>query len=267
MKSNAYLLSVLCLVFLGVSSFANVIHAQGARTREERISILRRDIRDLELLRDELREDIRKVESRDESNRSRYVVVSRTGSIGYSAAVGYVVIPREVWERQMGLGVLLGNVTMERAIELDRGIKGITTAFPQVARETLSKLDPELSKKKRELEALEASELLAALEPTRSSSVSGTWEFVCCGGKYKWTVTLNQNGNTITGSDFQGQIEGKISGSSVKFERRIAAGVQEFSLTLSSDGKTLSGNFSGPRDLSAGTDVTARWVGNRTKTD
>ncbi len=97
------------------------------------------------------------------------------------------------------------------------------------------------------------------------SDVSGVWAFVCCGGRYNGKLTLIQDGNVISGyfgdtnNGTTGDIAGQINGSAVNFRRSYSRGVQDYTLTLNSDGKTLTltGSFTGDRDTSVGTDVKA----------
>lgn len=224
-------------VFLLLLS-AHVIYAQGTRTREDRISILRADIRDLELARGELREDLRKVESRDESNRSRYIVIIGVGGF---MTFGYALVPREVAERQIGLRVLLGSYTMEKALEVSRRLNENTSAFPQAATETLSEIESELSKKKRELEALEASELLAGLEP-RTLDVSGEWKVEGRGNNgVNWSATLVLTGQK--GGSYSGYFDWKATSGEYSGRERVTGTLNLTTKMLTLTGYGASGNI------------------------
>jgi hypothetical protein len=104
-----------------------------------------------------------------------------------------------------------------------------------------------------------------------ASNVSGTWDMVCCSNKYRVKITLIQDGAKISGyfgenggnsnDGTGGTIEGQINGTTLTFTRRHAIGtqnyVQSYVLTLSRDGRTLTGSYSGDVDTSVGRDVTA----------
>ncbi len=94
----------------------------------------------------------------------------------------------------------------------------------------------------------------------RERDISGTWKFVCCSGKY-WgeiDLTLDEN-NKIKGQFYDmanksgGTIDGTVKGDDVLFTRN--KGEQDYKLTLSADGKTMSGFFVGIHDGSVGTEV------------
>lgn len=100
-----------------------------------------------------------------------------------------------------------------------------------------------------------------AINLSRERYISGTWKFVCCSGKY-WgeTVLTMDESNKITGQFYDranksgGTIEGTVNGNMVLFTRN--KGEQDYKLTLSSDGGTMSGFFVGNHDGSVGTEVT-----------
>lgn len=98
---------------------------------------------------------------------------------------------------------------------------------------------------------------------TSTLNVSDTWDFECCDKRYKGKLTLVQDGDKVSGDFGQttngttGAIQGRISGKSLTFTRRWDGKVQEYNLTISDDGKTLTGTFSGDRDTSVGVDVKA----------
>ncbi|HEV7701659.1 MAG TPA: hypothetical protein VGO43_15620 [Pyrinomonadaceae bacterium] len=96
-----------------------------------------------------------------------------------------------------------------------------------------------------------------------TTDVSGTWDLVCCSGRYTGKLTLTQSGNKIggyfgeTSNGSTGKVDGAINGTSLTFRRTWSGGVQDYTLTLSSDGKTLTGSFNGTRDTSVGTEFRA----------
>lgn len=98
---------------------------------------------------------------------------------------------------------------------------------------------------------------------TAAVNVTGTWDFKCCGGNYKGKLNLQQDGDQISGSfgettnSTTGEIKGQIKGRSLTFTRTWGSSKQEYNLTLSEDGKTLTGSFSGDKDTRYGTDFKA----------
>lgn len=103
--------------------------------------------------------------------------------------------------------------------------------------------------------------LTACASSQPSHNISGTWKFVCCNGKYWGEVDLNQDeNNKINGRFYDlanksgGTIAGSVKGNMVIFTRN--KNEQDYKLTISDDGKTLSGFFVGSHDPSAGTEVT-----------
>lgn len=110
---------------------------------------------------------------------------------------------------------------------------------------------------------VERQRLQAQMEGTGSVSggvgVSGTWDLVCCSGKYRGTLVLRQNGNRLEGYmiDPSQPIAGEISGSTLRFRRSFSGGQQDYTMTLSPDGRTLTGSFTGTRDTAVGTETTA----------
>lgn len=100
-----------------------------------------------------------------------------------------------------------------------------------------------------------------AINIPREQDISGTWKIVCCSGKYWGETDLTMDGrNKIKGQFYDianksgGTIEGTVNGNVVLFTRN--KGEQDYKLTLSSDGKTMSGFFVGNHDGSVGTEVT-----------
>ena len=95
----------------------------------------------------------------------------------------------------------------------------------------------------------------------REREISGTWKFICCNGKYWGETELSlDESNKIKGQWFDkantsgGTIEGTVKGDTVLFTRN--RGEQDYKLTLSTDGNTMSGFFVGNHDGSVGTEVT-----------
>ena len=96
---------------------------------------------------------------------------------------------------------------------------------------------------------------------SRSQDISGTWKFVCCSGKYWGEIDLTVNEtNTIKGRFYDmanksgGTVDGTVQGKNILFTRN--KGEQDYKLTLSDDGNTMSGFFVGVHDGSAGTEIT-----------
>ena len=144
---------------------------------------------------------------------------------------------------------------------IQEGRKGAEQEYSVVERE-LEAADRANSGDEERLRAEQAARRAGEGEaPTLN--VSGTWDFVCCSKKYTAKLTLVQTGNTISGYFGQtsngttGEIEGQLNGTSLTFRRRWSGGTQDYTLTVSADGKTLTGSFSGDRDTSVGTEVKA----------
>jgi hypothetical protein len=150
MKSNARLFCLLCLLPLALFLPAGESRAQGTGDLEARIAKLRQDERHLELERAEIQDLIQKAETKDESNRPKYVIGLFNGFSG----VFSIATPREEAERRIAVRVLIGELTIEQAVELNRVILKATRAFPQAARVILSKIEKELADTKKELLAL-----------------------------------------------------------------------------------------------------------------
>lgn len=89
-------------------------------------------------------------------------------------------------------------------------------------------------------------------------NVEGTWAWECGAGKHPGELTLTQKDNEVRGSFHDGgEIKGTIAGNVVIFTRASRARQQRYTLTLSTDGKTLKGFFEGYGDNSAGKEFTA----------
>ncbi len=91
--------------------------------------------------------------------------------------------------------------------------------------------------------------------------VGGIWKFVCCSGKYWGEIDLSvDENNKIAGRFYDlanksgGTIDGTVRGNDVLFTRN--EGEQDYKLTLSDDGNTMTGFFVGIHDGSVGTEVT-----------
>lgn len=96
---------------------------------------------------------------------------------------------------------------------------------------------------------------------SRKQDLNGTWKFICCSGKYWGEIDLTVDENNIIKGHFYdmanksgGTIDGTINGKNVLFSRN--KGEQDYKLTLSDDGNTISGFFVGVHDGSVGTEVT-----------
>jgi hypothetical protein len=198
MKSNAYLFCTLCLLFLVLFPLVGVSRAQDTRALEERISELRGDERNLEQIRDRLKEDIRKVESKDESNRSSNVVIqiyAGNTSQGQFTPI-YAIVPREEYERRTAVAVLIGTLTLQQALQENRRTFGMTAAFPQEAMKTLSEIEQKLAETKKELLARMAERDQLKIEGKRSvindnkCKLAGTWsQTTQTVGTSTWTIT------------------------------------------------------------------------------
>ncbi|MEO6393578.1 MAG: hypothetical protein ABIP75_17135 [Pyrinomonadaceae bacterium] len=100
-------------------------------------------------------------------------------------------------------------------------------------------------------------------EKPAALNVTGTWDFECCDKKYTGKLTLVQDGNKISGrfgettNNTTGEVQGQINGTSLTFERKWDGKKQNYSLTVSADGKTLTGSFTGDHNTAYRTDVTA----------
>lgn len=90
--------------------------------------------------------------------------------------------------------------------------------------------------------------------------LQGAWNFVCCGGNFRGDLVFQDpNGNRFTGYMYyqEHRIVGEINGNTVTFKRTFSGGSQDYTLTLSPDGRTLSGSFTGdaapnlPKDMTA----------------
>ncbi len=93
-----------------------------------------------------------------------------------------------------------------------------------------------------------------------AEAISGRWDFVCCSNRYKGEMSVEpKGGNRFEGWFYQvdHRIEGEINGNTVKFIRRFSGGSQQFTMTLSQDGRTMSGSFTGAKDNSVGTETYA----------
>ncbi len=91
--------------------------------------------------------------------------------------------------------------------------------------------------------------------------INGTWKFICCSGKYWGEIDLTvDETNTIKGRFYDmanksgGTVDGTVKGKNILFTRN--KGEQDYKLTLSDDGNTMSGFFVGVHDSSVGTEVT-----------
>jgi hypothetical protein len=89
--------------------------------------------------------------------------------------------------------------------------------------------------------------------------LSGQWDFVCCSGRYRGGIVFRQNGKWLEGYFYREDhpISGEINGSTVKFKRTFSGGSQDYTMTLSPDGKTLTGSFTGDGDQSTTKEITA----------
>lgn len=270
MKSTAYFLcTILLLTFFAM---VNITYAQDG-DRDGSISKLRPVERHLEQLRDQLKDEIKKVESNDGSGRSTHVVMPAGGGFG---AITYAVIPRAVFEARLGVNTWIGETTLNQAFEITRTVNNLTKAFPATAREELRRIEESLADVKRELlallnkrEGVESESGLAA-----NIDLSGAWNVTAKGNNgLSSTATLRLTKNA----------DGSYSGS---FDWRSASysGVEKVTgrldpatriLTLSGavvGGNITSGNYrikvaEGGRSMENGTwsgsDGGGRWIAGK----
>lgn len=90
-------------------------------------------------------------------------------------------------------------------------------------------------------------------------NLTGQWHWTCCEGNYSGAMSLQQDGEKITGRLFDqndttgGAVAGSVSGNTVKFTRTWGEDFsQDYTLTASADGKNLAGNFDGTQDTQFG---------------
>ena len=90
-----------------------------------------------------------------------------------------------------------------------------------------------------------------------TASLTGDWSWTCCGRSYHGDLKLQQDGSKLTGrladeNDANGgALEGTVNGSQVHFARSWGEDFhQDYTLTLSADGKKLEGEIDGTRDES-----------------
>lgn len=90
-------------------------------------------------------------------------------------------------------------------------------------------------------------------------NLTGDWGWVCCDGSYHGELKLQQDANKLTGRMYDendtvgGAIEGTVTNGKVQFTRLFGEDLrQDYTLTVTDDGKKLTGNFDGTRDESVG---------------
>jgi hypothetical protein len=117
------------------------------------------------------------------------------------------------------------------------------------------------------------------------SAFGGTWKWVCCDGKYSGTMQLNQTGADVTGTlapseetaalvltsaaliAGAGPITRHVDGTLLAIDRQTTAGTLHIYLRGDSTGAALRGNFDGPHDPMAATDMLAHRVGHGPKNE
>ena len=80
-----------------------------------------------------------------------------------------------------------------------------------------------------------------------AGKLKGRWDFVCCSDQYNgWIVFEETQGNKFTGWMYKEheKIAGEINGNRVTFRRNVSGGDWDVTMTL--DGNTLTGTFTGP---------------------
>jgi len=92
---------------------------------------------------------------------------------------------------------------------------------------------------------------------TAAVNLSGDWTWICCDGHYHGELKLQQDGNKLTGRMYDendtagGAVEGTVAGGKVQFTRIFGDDLrQDYTLTVTDDGKKLAGDFDGTRDES-----------------
>lgn len=151
MNIKTHRLCLLCFSFLALLACA--AHAQ--ETGEgagDRLSKLRTDEQSMEQVSAKLQEDIRNVESMDDANRPRHVVIIA----GQHLLEGYALMTREKYERRIAAMLRLGEMTPQQAQQHQRDTLAKTRTFPQEARKILTQIGQKLAVTKRELRALSA---------------------------------------------------------------------------------------------------------------
>jgi hypothetical protein len=80
-----------------------------------------------------------------------------------------------------------------------------------------------------------------------ATMLSGKWTFVCCKGQYQFEVRIEQTGNNFDCWFNDGTTgRGTVFGAQVQFARFTGTKhIQDYTLALSADGKTMTGAFSG----------------------
>ena len=115
------------------------------------------------------------------------------------------------------------------------------------------------------------------------SAFGGSWKWVCCDGKYSGTMMLEQNGTDVRGTlapseetaalvvtsaaliAGTGPITGRVDGTLLAIDRATTAGTLHIWLRGDATGEALRGNFDGPHDPMAATDMIARRVAHAPK--
>ncbi|MEI9887856.1 MAG: hypothetical protein WDN08_15410 [Rhizomicrobium sp.] len=91
------------------------------------------------------------------------------------------------------------------------------------------------------------------------AGANDTWKFDCCDDKYHTTVTLSFEAGHVEGSFEDGSaVSGTYKGDDVRFHRTMGGGGQDYHMTLSADGRTMEGSFTGTRDTTVGVKTTMR---------
>jgi len=94
-------------------------------------------------------------------------------------------------------------------------------------------------------------------------NVSGNWQWVCCGGEYSGNMRLTQLSDgqisgTMHGRGVINEVSGNIKGRYVYLLRKMGPNQQDYYLTLSPNGKKMTGQLRGVRDKLAGMDFEAK---------
>jgi hypothetical protein len=211
-----------------------------AQDRDARVAKLREDERSLERARDQLKDEIKKVETNDASGRSSHVVIRANYGFG---ATTYAVVPRDVFDTRSAVQILTGVATLKQQLEMNRTVMGITKAFPNVAREELRLIEAALADVKNELLPLLKTPRAQGGENDLATNIdlSGAWNVTAKGNNgLSYTATLR----LTRGAD--GAYSGSFDWRSATHsgEEKITGRLDPATRTLTLNGVVASGNIS-----------------------
>lgn len=240
MKLRLASFGLLCLVFLASPSLA---FGQSLKAVEDELGNIETELAAADSDRDTLSELAEAV------NSGKIILIPGIG--------GYVPLTAEQHAQHLLLRLLEGKLSRK---ELKRDIAALAeykSASVRAIRELQKDFEARVTLLKDRRSYLITERARLGEASMSNGNVTGDWSLVCCSQKYRATVSLIQNGTKISGSFSDGsQIEGEIIGNRLTFRRRFSAGTQDYVLELGTDGKTLTGTFSGDRDTAVGVDTT-----------